>query len=98
MVLLTRTWYNTVARNYVARNEVEREEDEPHEFHRPEIVNDNNHPSVAASYDKELARVKRQCDKLKEELIVEKEQCQTTPSSYYLINNSDEDFRLKEEN
>jgi len=35
-------------------------------------VNDNYHPNIAASYDEELAQLKRKCDKLKEALTFEK--------------------------
>ena len=61
----------------LAQDEIEREREESLEVVPPAIVNDNNHPNVAPSYDEELAQVKRQCDKLKEALTFEKEQRRT---------------------
>ena len=58
-------------------------------------MNGTNHPNVAPSHDDELAQVKRQCDKLKEALSLEKEQRQILKGNF--ISSSKGNFELRKE-
>jgi hypothetical protein len=79
----------------LAQDEVEREGEQSLEVVPSANVNVSNHPNVAPSHDDELAEVKRQCDKLKEALALEKEQRQILKNNF--ISSSKGNFELRKE-